>query len=222
MKRFLNKVEVYISQRLLRIEDGLIDRRVCGRSLVKSVPSIFRDDRKGIGGTNSSPTHYALMKRIFRHVALDASDSLLDVGCGKGRVLAFLLAQKCPCKLYGIEHNPEVAKIAEDWTARYPQVRILVGDAFQLDYNGFTVLTLARSFLPVTFRSFVQRLEETLTHPIRLVSWYDQSDMHFLTDRPGWHMEYHESVKRTQGLKFAFVPQSFTVWTFDPNDRKQQ
>lgn len=219
MNKFFKRVDHAISSRLLNLEDGLADLRICGRSLVKSVPSIFRDDKKGIGGTNSSPTHYAFLKRIFRHVELRASDTLLDVGCGKGRVLAFLLAQKCPCRLYGIEHNAAVAKITQEWTSRYPQVQILVGDAFQLDYNDFTVLTLARSFLPVTFRSFILRLEETLTHRITLVSWYDQSDMRFLTDRTGWHMEYHELVKRTHGLRAAFVPQSFTVWTYDPDAR---
>lgn len=222
MNKLIRKVDQAISSRLLNIEDGLIDLRICRRSLVKSVPSIFRDDQKGIGGTNSSSTHYALMKRIFRHVELNASDTLLDVGCGKGRVLAFLLAQRCPCKLYGIEHNEAVAKITQEWTARYPQVQILIGDAFQLDYNGFTVLTLARSFLTVTFQSFVQRLEETLTHPIKMISWYDQGDQHFMANRPGWHMQYHELVKRTHGLRAALTPQSFTVYTYDPEKRKAQ
>ena len=220
LKAFIIRADNGISGRLLRFADGRIDRRVCGRSLTQSVPSIFRDDKKGIGGTSSQPTHYAFLKRIFSHVRLTSADTLLDVGCGKGRVLAFLIRQKCPCALYGIEHNPEVAQIAEEWMARYPQAHILRGDAFKTDYNDYTVLTLARSFLPVTYRAFVEKLEETLTHPITLVSWYDQGSMRFMQDRPGWRMEYHEKVRRVWGLRVTLDPQSFTVWTYDPDERK--
>lgn len=222
MNQVLKRVDRAISSRLLRFTDGFIDRRICGQSLVKPVPSMFRDDRKGIGGTSSSPTHYAFLKRIFSHIELKPSDAVLDVGCGKGRVLAFLLKEKCPGRLYGIEYNPKVAEIAKNWSERYPQVQILIGDAFELNCNDYTVLTLARSFLPVTYELFVQKLEETLTHPITLVSWYDQGSVRWMKKRPGWRMEYHELVKRIRGLRIASSPQSFTVWTYDPEARKAQ
>ena len=220
--KVLRKAYIAGSDWILCFCDWFVDLRVCGRSLVRTVPSIYEDEKNGIGGTTTHSTHYVFLKRIFSHVTLDPSDMLLDVGCGKGRVLAFLLKQKYMCTLYGIEHNTEVGKIAVDWTKRYPQVNIIVGDAFQLDYNAYTVLTLARSFHPVTYELFVKQLEETMRHPIRLVSWYDQGSMRFMRDRPGWRLDYHEIVNRIHGLKVAFCPQSFSIWTYNPCERKQQ
>ncbi len=217
----LLKTYVVYCDRLLKLTDWFVDRRICGRSLVTYVPSIFRDDKKGLGGTGSSSTHYGLLKRIFSHVELTPGDILLDVGCGKGRVLAFLLREKCPCRLYGVEHNPEVGRIAAEWTRSYPQVSVFIGDAFALDYAPYTVLTLARSFLPVTFLAFIERLEQTLTHSIRLVSWYAQRNSRLLKDRPGWTLEYTEKVLRIHGVRTFLYPQTFTVWTYDPAKRTE-
>ena len=222
MKRFVRKMYHAFSSKLLNLMDLVIDRRVCGRSLVKYVPSIYRDDQKHLGGTGSYSTHYGLLRRIFAHVELTSEDVLLDVGCGKGRVLAFLLREKCPCQLFGVEYNEEVARIAADWSRKHDQVTILTGDAFQLNYNSYTVLTLARSFLSATFLTFIERLEQTLNHSIRLVSWYDQNDARLLKGRPGWSLEYREVVKRIHGIPVAYYPQAFTIWTFDPSKRKEQ
>jgi SAM-dependent methyltransferase len=222
MKKLIGRIERAVSGRVLRLYDRITDRRICGQSLVKTVAGISEDKKKGIGGTASQSTHYLFLKYIFSHVSLTESDTLIDVGCGKGRVLAFLIKENCPCRICGIEYNEAVGKIAQEWTAKYEQAEVLIGDAFQLDYNDYTVLTLARPFLPVTFCSFIQKLEETLVHPITLVSWYDQNLVRYVHNRPGWHAAYHEMVKSVHGWKIALYPSSFTVWTYDPDERKAQ
>ncbi len=47
-------------------------------------------------------------------------------------------------------------------------------DAAHDSYNPYTVLSLARPFLKETFCVFVEHLERTLTHPVRLVFQYGQ------------------------------------------------
>lgn len=222
MKRILWRVYHLFCDRFLSLMDMIVDLRVCGRSLVKYVPSIDRDNQKKLGGTGSQSTHYCLLRRIFSHVTLTEEDAVLDVGCGKGRVLAFLLREKCPCRLYGVEHNPKVARIAADWSQRYDRVTVFTGDAFSLDYNPYTVLTLARSFLSETFIAFVEQLEQTMTHPVRLVSWYDQQEARRLKGRPGWTLAYREVVDRIHGIPVSYYPQAFSVWTFDPAKRQEQ
>ena len=216
MNRFLTRIDNGVSHRLLNGMDAIIDLRICGESLVEYVPSIDRNDAQGIGGTGSQSTHYVLLKHIFSHVKLTSDDVFLDVGCGKGRVLAFLIKEKCSCHLCGVEHNTQVARQAERWIRRYPQAQIIIGDAFALDFNDYTVLSLARSFLPKTFLTFVERLEATITHPITLIYWYDQQSGHLLKDRPGWEMRFREKIDRLYGLKIASVPQSYSIWTYDP------
>lgn len=217
---FAKKVENYCSNRFWNLADSFVDRRICGRSLVKYVPSISRNDREGLGGTGSHSTHYAMLEKIFEDVHFSPQDRFLDVGCGKGRVLAFLLQQKCPCEIHGVEYNEEVGKIASDWTKRYDQVKIIIGDAFRIDFNEYTVLGLARSFLPKTFLAFVELLEKTLTHPITLVSWYDQQSRHLLRDRPGWELQKYGTIDRIRGIKTASCPQGYSIWKYDPRKRE--
>lgn len=218
VQKLLLRIERGITRRLLDLHDSLIDRRICGQSLVPYVPSIDRDDKNGTGGTGSQSTHYVFLKKIFAHVGLTASDVFMDVGCGKGRVLAFLIREKCPCPLYGIEHNESVGKITEEWTRRYEQVHIVIGDALTYDYNPFTVLSLARSLLQKTFVAFVEHLEQTMTHPIRLIFWYGQERYCDLDNRPGWTMERREQVGRPLSL---LVGRSYSIWSYEPVGRNQ-
>ncbi len=223
LKWLLKVIYILGSRKILNFHDWFVDRRICGRSLVKEVPNISGDEKKETGGTGTQSTSYACLKRIFSHVELSPSDKLMDIGCGKGRVLAFLMNQKRPCELYGIEYNHEVAKFAQEWSARFPQIHIIAGDAFQEDFNQYTVLTFARALYINTHLLFIQRLEETLHHPIRFVSWWeDRRAYRFMKDRPGWHIEYRDRIDRIHGLRLAYYAEYFTVWTYDPDERKQR
>lgn len=225
--RFLRRVRLalrrpvmFAQERILRLADRAADRRICGRSLVKYEPSIDRDDAAGVGGTGSSATHYLILERIFSHVTLTPEDVFLDVGCGKGRVLAFLLKERAPCRLCGVEHSEVSVRTAQAWTRRYPQVTVIPGDALQLDYDPYTVLFLNRPFLPVTFLGFVERLEATVTHPVTLLYWVDQQSGRLLKDRPGWTLCFREKLEKIRGLRIAYSPQGSSVWTFDPARRE--
>ena len=196
--------------------DGIIDQRICGQSLVKYVPSVYRDDANGVGMTGSQSTNYVILNRIFSHVSLTEEDSFLDVGCGKGRVLAFLLKEHAPCALYGVEINEISGSVAVEWTARYEQVSVKIGDAFEMDYNLYTVLFMNRPFLPKTFLEFIEKLESTLTHPITFIYWVDQQSGYLLKDRPGWNMQIKEKQNSSNGVKIAKAPKYYSIWTYDP------
>ena len=216
MKKLFSRIHGKISRLLLHAINTCMDSIICGQSLVEYVPSVYRDDAKGVGMTGSQSTHYLVLNRIFSHVTLSERDSFLDVGCGKGRVLAFLLKKHAPCKLSGIEINEAVAQVALDWTQKYKQVKVIQGDAFQLDYNAYTVLFMGRPFLPKTFLQFLETLETNLTHPIRLVYWVDQQSGYLLKDRPGWRRQFRETLKTVWGLKISRTPQSYSIWDYDP------
>ena len=216
MEKGFDRIYGAISRRLLRTVDGIIDQRICGQSLVKYVPSVYRDDANGVGMTGSQSTNYVILNRIFSHVRLTEEDSFLDVGCGKGRVLAFLLKEHAPCALYGVEINEISGSVAMEWTARYEQVSVKIGDAFEMDYNPYTVLFMNRPFLPKTFLEFIEKLESTLTHPITFIYWVDQQSGYLLKDRPGWNMQFREKLTSIYGVKIAKAPQYYSIWTYDP------
>ena len=205
-----------VNNRILRAIDNYYDQKICGQSLVKYVPSVYRDDKNGIGMTGSQSTPYIVLKSIFSHVCLSSDDQFLDVGCGKGRVLAYLLKEKCLCQMYGIEINEISGKVAEDWTKKYEQVHVTIGDAFKLDFNQYTVLFLNRPFLPKTFAEFLEILEGQLKHPITFIYWVDQQSGFMLNSRRGWTMKYREVLYRIHGLHIADCPQGYSIWEYDP------
>ena len=131
-------------------------------------------------------------------------------------MLAFLLKKHAPCKLCGVEINKVSGQTALDWTRKYEQVNVILGDAFQLDYSAYSVLFLGRPFLPKTFLQFVEKIEAELKHSVTLIYWVDQQSGYLLRDRPGWEMHYREKVETVCGLRIAKVPQFYSIWTYNP------
>ena len=168
------------------------------------------------------PTPYCVLERLVKSRFFGEEDVVLDYGCGKGRVLAFLLKKQAPCPLYGIEINEISGKIALEWSEKYDRVSVTIGDAFQIDYNPYTVLFLGRPFLPKTFLEFIERLEATLTHPITFIYWVDQQSGYMLKERSGWEMHFREKLSTIHELKIARVPQSYSIWTYDPQKRQER
>ncbi len=56
---------------------------------------------------------------------------LVDIGCGKGRVINFWLHQGLTNRLIGLELDPDVATAAQQRLAPYRNVQIIVGDAIE-------------------------------------------------------------------------------------------
>ena len=52
-----------------------------------------------------TPAEDWIVTKIFTNIGSIQNQTVLDVGCGKGRVLAFLLKEHAPCALYGVEIN---------------------------------------------------------------------------------------------------------------------
>lgn len=220
MKITWKRIKASINNRTINAIDRYYDQRICGQSLSKYVPSVFRDDKNGIGMTGSQSTNYIILKRIFAQVQFSCEDVFLDVGCGKGRVLAFLIKEHCPCAIHGIEINKLSGEIAADWTKKYDQIHVEIGDAFKTDFNQYSVLFLGRPFLPKTFHEFLEILEPQLTHPITFIYWVDQQSGYMLKDRSGWRLKYREMISEIHGLKICDGhPQGFSVWEYIPEER---
>ncbi len=220
MARFLYKQKFYrnwfvrkfirISRKSVDFFDSFTDKRICGESLSKFVPSIAE------GSTGSQSTPYLVLETIFKDAEFSEDDSFIDVGCGKGRILAFMIKKKYPCSLHGIEHNEEVAAYAQKWTQRYPQTELMCGDAFKLDYNAYTVIYMGRPFEPEMFYRFIDLIESQLTHPIKLYYWVDQQSGGYLNNRPGWEMHLRKKLFVRRGLFIAMTPQGYSIWTYTP------
>lgn len=215
-KFYRNKVIkkfISLSIRVTNFFDGIKDKRICGCSLVKYVPSLYRET---MGATGSQSSCYWALDMIFAGQTFDADDAFIDVGCGKGRVLAYMTAKNYPCTLTGIELNKDVAAYAQNWAKAYENISIINGNAFEQDYNKYTVLFLARPFETETFYQFAEYLEKNLTKKIRLFYWWDTQSGEFLENRSGWKMVKRDRIFTSHGLFMYHCPQRYTIWEYTP------
>ena len=213
LKRFIRRKYLGAHRRLVHFFDGRKDKKICGCSLVKYVPSLYRET---MGATGSEATCYWALDKIFEGESLDENDSFIDVGCGKGRVLAYLVSKNYPCSLTGIELNKDVAQYAQSWAQRYKKISIIHGNAFEHDYNSYTVLFLGRPFETEAFHSFINMLEKNLTHPVRFFYWWDTQSGDYLENRKGWTRVRREMIYKSHGLYMYRCPQRFSLWEYTP------
>ena len=98
--------------------------------------------------------HYATVsfratKLIFDHLRPSLEDVIVDIGCGKGRVVC-CAAQRHVKQVVGIEYNPELAKIALRNLQRMPNKRapasIEIGLAEDFDYSSASLIYLYNPF----------------------------------------------------------------------------
>ncbi len=112
-KKFYNslpgKVYVRLTGKIADAYDSAWDRRICKKSLVKYVPSLYRESR---GATGSQSTRYWFLDDIFSGAEFADTDRFIDIGCGKGRVLAYMIKLGFKGKINGVELNDEVAAFA--------------------------------------------------------------------------------------------------------------
>lgn len=222
MKKIINKIKFYIknfssisSNKILDIIESKIDKKYCGISLVKIIPSLFSDQKNKLGMTRTVSTRYCVLKEIFSHIEISDDDSLVDIGCGMGRVLLYL-ANHYNCQLTGIEYNAEPASIGAKWAEQYEKVNIVQGDAFDLNVNDYTILYLFRPFLENTFEQFVEKLENELEHPIKLVYMSDVTSFKFLKNRDNWELKHRGKIFKYKHLQLYSVPQCYSIWDYQP------
>ena len=205
-----------LSNRISCSLDNGRDKKFCGKELGVFVPTPFS---KSHGATGSQSAPYLGLDVVLQDLHMTPDDSFIDIGCGKGRVLAYLLSRGYTrCSITGVEINPDVANIARGWTAAYKNVEIVEGDAFGLDFNDYTVLFMYRPMETDTFKLFVNLLEMQLSHKIRLYYYVDHQSGYYLNDRPGWNLIRREDIYREGGYYIHKEPQRYSVWEYVPAD----
>ncbi len=131
--------------------------------------NVWTDIRYGgfLGGVSETPfralgahatvnSDYQVLHRIFEH-RIRRDDLLVDVGCGRGRVINYWLSQFPGNRIVGLELNPAVASEVARRCARFSNVTILQGDAVEnLPADG-TVFYLYSPFSEDSVARFAAR-----------------------------------------------------------------
>lgn len=161
-----------------------LDLRYSGRLLGGNQPSSF----KHLGSNDVYHTDYAAFPLIFRNLDVQPEDVLVDVGCGKGRVINYWLSQKYSNKLVGLELDPAIAKrTASNYRTR-PNVTILAGDAAaNLPPEG-TIFYFYNPFSPEKFAELEQQLSGLAQDKPVTILYYNPKSVDIFNNEP-WEVK---------------------------------
>lgn len=86
--------------------------------------------------------------KIVKLLEPKQNSSLLDVGCGSGILIKFLLDANRGMKLFGLDITPKMVEVAKRKFSNDPSVEITLGSAVKMPYkdSSFDYVTCASSF----------------------------------------------------------------------------
>jgi len=115
------------------LRDTYLDLKYSGRILHGNKKSNY----KHLGANDVYHTDYSVMPLLFSNVRIKPDDILVDVGCGKGRVINYWLSQKLPNQIFGLEIDPSLASATARQFSGYSNVKVIQGNAIaNLPPNG--------------------------------------------------------------------------------------
>ena len=197
--------------------DDAIDRAVCGRSLACREATVLAQK----GAHDPTPTPYFVLERLFAQLSFSKRSHLLDVGCSTGRVLAYFLREGYDGQATGVELDPELAAIAQEWTARHAKLHVVQGSVLDLDLARYTHFYLFNPFDSNILREFIGQLEEQARRPVTVVHMSDNGETWWYVGRPGWTQLAEGSFQdfaneRGMPVRIYGNKQHWTIWRFEP------
>lgn len=129
---------------------------------------------EGCGANRTQSVYYSVLDKLFcaSGVSIKPTDVLVDIGCGKGRVINYWLKVGYRNKIIGIDFNETVARWARKRLQGYPNVTIITGDAVEHVPSDGTVFFLFNPFDAMKMEEFKRALLETVKDQKSLVLIY--------------------------------------------------
>jgi hypothetical protein len=116
-----------------------------------------------LGAYATANSSYAVVRSLFRG-RVKPSDVLVDVGCGKGRVINAWLLEGYSNRMIGVELDADIARDTRARLQRYPNVCITTGDVVANFPDNGTLFYLYNPFDSHAMAKFKDRLQESLRH----------------------------------------------------------
>ena len=188
----------WLVRKIIEANDFFVDMKVCKYSLADEDDSSF----------------YWLLDVIFEDMEITPSDSFLDIGCGKGRVLAYFIKKGFLCKITGVEKDRQLFKLARKWGKKYKKLSIINADIFDLSLNSFNVFYYFNLLDKMDFERLIKKIEKEISHPITIYACNDHF-FEMLEQRPGWrkHKQYKTSELKG-GVSICNIQNS--IWRYIP------
>jgi hypothetical protein len=144
---------------------------------------------------------YKALSHIFAG-RMRPTDVLVDVGCGKGRVINWWLDHgHCNQPIIGLEHDPLVAAQTRQRLANYTNVTIVTGDAVaNLPAHG-TVFYLFNPFEEPVVAAFKTRMAQLFDSGSEVtILYYNCKHVALFANDPQWQVK----IEKVGGAESAY------------------
>lgn len=144
---------------------------------------------QSLGSNDIYHSKYSAFPIIFRFVRIKKDDVLVDVGCGKGRVINYWIFKKYKNKIIGLELDKRIAKQTAKQFSRLKNVTIIPGNALLHIPQDGTVFYFYNPFSKEVVHQFETILAEMFQNkPIKIIYYNPKSIDVFYNDR--WRVNY--------------------------------
>lgn len=168
IKRILTKNKVTFRNVFLNLQI-LLDWM---RGVDFSIP-VYHKEENHVQSMSSTPLIAGILKRFLRSEHITPDDAIIDVGCGKGRMVYFF--SKFPFgQVAGLEYSQEVYETAKKNMVRLGNrggILLIQGDAkFFSDYDKYNYFYLFNPFHGDIMEGFLNNLKESIARKNRRVT----------------------------------------------------
>jgi len=201
----------HLLQTALRVENALYEYRlgISTRGLFGFASRDWTREEHIYYGT--SP--FRGIFQILDWLVLAGSDVIVDLGCGKGRVLCCAAIYDIK-QVVGVEDVEELCHIARNNLQRLRRKRtpamVIHGKAEDFDYTQGTVFYMFHPFGPNTLREVLTRIGQGLQQRFRLIRIVYVNPKHdSVLEEVEWLERYAQWPAGTPASRFVTFPVSF-------------
>ena len=181
-----------------------------GGSLAGSIESRHRDK----GAADVVNSQYSVLPHIFAG-RIGPDDVLVDVGCGKGRVINWWQSQGLRNRMIGIELDAEVASATERRLRRFPNVTVVNEDATTWMPDDATLVYMYSPFSADVMRRFKAHLFERFAHRGITLLYWNPDFVGVFEDDARWSTNLVELVDVVD-RRIAGAHRRYAVVTLEP------
>lgn len=159
----LQRLRIWCVRRLRNVWNDLRS----GMILSGSIPS----KHKHSGAIETTNSEYEVLEKIFSG-QITRQSVLVDIGCGKGRVINYWLQRGLTNRIYGIELDRNIAARTAKRFSKHSNVSILTGDAVGHIPPDGTIFYMYNPFDARNVMRLEKRLRDLFSHKGGIVIFY--------------------------------------------------
>lgn len=150
--------------------EQIMDRKIGGKVLNEMLEN---DDYCNSFSDNEwhpvQSTSYRLLILAIKYIYVNQDDVFVDVGCGFGRIISYLIIKHRKCRYIGIDINKAATDLARKRFENCPDVTIIRDNVLNCIPKDASIFYLFNPFGANILDKFLQKVEDQTVRNIKLI-----------------------------------------------------